>query len=515
GCGDDVVRTVSMSPASDQGRLVNFNFTARNTWIFNRWQINYEGIFRANWVISKAQELPSSQINILDEDQFLPIIVGEAKFLRALFYFNLVKAYGGVPIKPERIVVEGNSDNTIQPRSTREEVYDYIERDLREALIMVNDRFNGDNFQEGKIDKGAVATLLLKVLAYQAEAGVRHVKCEQARFVAAYLVERTRPTLREVLNFEQNYENEINPETWAEVKARLSLRFDTDSTLSEEAVREQELGQLLESARLYDASFPYESMWTDRGEFHSGSIFEVAHLELRETAYSVGTSWDNELGRNGSAGVLQPNNYWRDAVLNDPRAAYIFAQGGAPTQEYLCGEQEGSLSGVQPDPVKSYALKWFQPSCERPTSGSSNSGRNYRLFRYAEVLLFYAEALNELGDRAGSLAQLIPLLERANRIDSRFSDGIRRNIDGIQVDSYENVRDLIWQERRYELAFEFDRFWDIVRQGRAQEFMRAYNSGAAGFGPLWQKNFVAGINEIFPIPQQEIDISNGVVTQNP
>lgn len=515
GCGDDVIRTVSMSPSSDEGRLVQFNITARNEWIFNRWQINYEGIFRANWVISKAAELPQSQINILDEDQFLPIIVGEAKFLRALYYFNLVKAYGGVPIKPERITVDGNTDNTIQPRSTVEEVYEYIERDLREALIMVNDRYNQDNFQEGKVDKGAVAALLLKVLAYQAQPGVTHPKWLQAKDIAEYLVTRRRLTYEEVLSYSQNYENELNPETWEELKSRLFIRFDTDPDLSEEARQELELARLVESAKVYSTDHPYEQIWLDNGEFHPGSIFEVGHIELRETAYSVGTSWDNELGRNASAGKLQPNNFWRDAVLSDPRAAYIFAQGGARTQEYLCGQGEGSLSGIQPDPIKSYSLKWFVPSCERPTSGGSNSGRNFRILRYGEVLLFYAEALNELGERQPALEQIVPLLERANRIDNRFSDGINRNISAIQVDSYENVRDLIWRERRMELCFEFDRFWDIVRQGRAEEFMRAYNSGAAGFGPLWFKDFQPGINEIFPIPQQEIDISNGLVTQNP
>ena len=66
------------------------------------------------------------------------------------------------------------------------------------------------------------------------------------------------------------------------------------------------------------------------------------------------------------------------------------------------------------------------------------------------------------------------------------------------------MRNAIWQERRVELAMEHDRFWDLVRQGRAAQVLQA-----AG------KNFVAGKHELMPIPQTQIDVSGGVLTQNP
>lgn len=508
GCGDDVLRTASLSPSSEEGLLIHFNFTPRNSWIRNRWEINYQGIFRANWVISKALELPSDQINILDEQAFLPIIVGQAKFLRALFYFNLVKTYGGVPIKPERININGNQDNTVQPRSTVEEVYQYIERDLREALIAVDDRYDQDNFQEGKADKGAVAALLMKVLAYQARSSVKDPKWQEVREMGEYLVDRRRLTYREILRYETLYDNEKNPETWSDIKERLGLRFAGGTT------DEEQLANLAENSRVYSLNFPYELMWIDQGEFHPGSIFEVGHFELRETNYSVGTAWDNNLGRGSTAGWLQPGVYFRNKALSDPRAAFVFATGSQTNLDYVCN-QEGVISGAQPDPFKSYCIKWYQPSCQRPTSGSANSGRNFRMMRYGEVKLFFAEALNELGDRQTAINQIRDLWERANRIGARFNDGRFRNTDNLRLDTYENIRDLIWEERRLELAFEFDRFWDIVRQGKAAKFMAFYNSDAAAFGSLWSKNFTPGINEIFPIPQDEIDLSNGIVLQNP
>ena len=77
---------------------------------------------------------------------------------------------------------------------------------------------------------------------------------------------------------------------------------------------------------------------------------------------------------------------------------------------------------------------------------------------------------------------------------------------------YGYLRDQIWKERRMELAFEWDRFWDIVRSGRAKECLADLANSRSNKRGLY---FRKGVNEIFPIPQNEIDISNGIVTQNP
>ena len=62
----------------------------------------------------------------------------------------------------------------------------------------------------------------------------------------------------------------------------------------------------------------------------------------------------------------------------------------------------------------------------------------------------------------------------------------------------------VWNERRWELAFEHDRYFDLVRQGRAATVLQSLG-----------KPFVIGKHELFPIPQQQIDLSNGILTQNP
>ena len=121
-------------------------------------------------------------------------------------------------------------------------------------------------------------------------------------------------------------------------------------------------------------------------------------------------------------------------------------------------------------------------------SGSKDTKpKNIRLMRYAEILLMNAEAAFNLG-KTGEALTLV------NKV---------RNRAGLPSLMTVTIMD-IWHERRVELAMEQDRFFDLVRQGRAGQVLRA-----AG------KPFVDGKNEIFPIPQAEIDLSGGKLIQNP
>ncbi len=113
------------------------------------------------------------------------------------------------------------------------------------------------------------------------------------------------------------------------------------------------------------------------------------------------------------------------------------------------------------------------------------SNKNVRILRYAEVLLMNAEAALKVGGDAKT-----PLNEVRERA----------GLEGLNTVTLMDV----WKERRWELAFEHDRFFDLVRQGRAGEVLRAHG-----------KNFVDGKHELFPIPQAQIDLSKGQLTQNP
>jgi len=113
------------------------------------------------------------------------------------------------------------------------------------------------------------------------------------------------------------------------------------------------------------------------------------------------------------------------------------------------------------------------------------TGKNIRILRYAEVLLMNAEAASQLGgDVSGPLNQV------------RNRAGLESIINPSQFD--------VWNERRWELAFEHDRYFDLVRQGRAETVLQSLGIP-----------FVAGKHELFPIPNVQIDLSEGILQQNP
>lgn len=116
----------------------------------------------------------------------------------------------------------------------------------------------------------------------------------------------------------------------------------------------------------------------------------------------------------------------------------------------------------------------------------------------------FAEALNECGNGAEALEQLNSYKAVVNELNNSSS----LYIGG----GYGYLRDQIWKERRIEFSYEWERFWDIVRQGRAASALKTFSTMRPNKRGLY---FREGVNEIFPIPQTEVDISNGVVTQNP
>lgn len=117
---------------------------------------------------------------------------------------------------------------------------------------------------------------------------------------------------------------------------------------------------------------------------------------------------------------------------------------------------------------------------------------NIRYLRYAEVLLIKAEAMNELGQTSAAITSLNEVRQRAG-------------IGNTPAVSQADVRADIWKQRRLELAFEHDRWFDLVRTGQAQAAMAADGG----------KVFKVGTHEVFPLPQDFISEAGGLSSQNP
>ncbi|HQB27485.1 MAG TPA: RagB/SusD family nutrient uptake outer membrane protein [Paludibacter sp.] len=486
-CADDVWGG-DEGLGSQMGQLVHFRFNTSNEWIRNRYDINYKGIHRANQVIANVNRV---KLSIYDYNSYREIreILGQAKFLRALYYFNLVKTYGGVPIRQETETV----DNLVIPRSTAEEVYAYIEKDLREAAIMLPARYVGND--AGKADEGAAVALLMKVLMYQAIPGEKSEKWEEIVRLGEFFVDGTPLTFGEILKFDNTVE------TWEALRKRLWFQpqeeiqpsdpYETDNTL----LNPLHNAYSIEYKDYYGNSISYVEQFFQIGEFCKGSVFEVVFKE----------SADGSGGDENEGTPIYTNHYstspqiWStDAIIQE-----IFSSDAR--RSFMIGHQQYAPDGeiAQTGPGRHFSLKWYTPIKDRPQYGGDN-GKNRRLIRYAEVILMYAEALNECGKGDLALIKLNFLKSQANKID---------NSSNLYVGGgYGYMRDQIWKERRIELCYEWDRFFDLVRQGRAAEVIKIYGAKRANKRGYY---FRKGINELFPIPQSEIDISNGIVVQNP
>jgi hypothetical protein len=142
-----------------------------------------------------------------------------------------------------------------------------------------------------------------------------------------------------------------------------------------------------------------------------------------------------------------------------------------------------------------YNQKSYVPFSLYVSGFNEGCQQNKIVIRYADVLLMNAEANNELGN---SPAALVPL----EQVRARARGNNAAILPKVTTADQAALRTAIYNERRVEFAMEFDRYFDVIRQGR----------GAAVFG---SRGWKAGKNEVWPIPQNEIDISGGALTQNP
>ncbi|HLX94063.1 MAG TPA: RagB/SusD family nutrient uptake outer membrane protein, partial [Puia sp.] len=270
----------------------------------------------------------------------------------------------------------------------------------------------------------------------------------------------------------------------------------------------------------------YSILWRQAGDNCAESVFEVETGIYGSADYGIpgyveyqGARQDNGMGTPftpwNNPGFDQPSGddgYGFDAPSTSLQAAYdsgdlrqaatiINLPASSPPDTLFDGFVVPTMAGISARyNYKAYhseilpggSLGVTLKQIEVYIANRSLCQKNLHILRYAEVLLLDAEAANELGNSGTAIADLNQVRARA---------GLPPTTASAQSD----LRLAIWNERHVELAMEHDRFWDIVRQGRAAQLMIA--SG--------KTNFVAGVNELLPIPSTEIAVSGGSLTQNP
>lgn len=156
-CSDEAFKGNSIEgDQRDFGNLANFNINSNNEWLEFKWLYTYATISRCNLVIDKVPDSPASEEN---KKRF----VAEAKFLRAFSYFELVKNFGGVPL----VLKEISAGDGVVKRSTEEDVYAQIEKDLEEAAAALPLKSEQAAGAIGRATRGAAHAFLAKAFVYQ------------------------------------------------------------------------------------------------------------------------------------------------------------------------------------------------------------------------------------------------------------------------------------------------------------------------------------------------------------
>lgn len=236
----------------------------------------------------------------------------------------------------------------------------------------------------------------------------------------------------------------------------------------------------------------YAELFREFAENSSESLFEVQAAAYEEGGGS--TQYNQVQGVRGT-----PNLGWG---FNRPSDNLVTSyEPGDPRREatiLYVGEVLPDGSTVVQDNEALFNERYNQKAWVGSHPGFQENGPgNIRILRYADVLLMAAEALNENDKPEEALIYLNMVRERA-RGGNNF---ILPNVTETNKDA---LRQRIWRERRSELAMEQHRWFDLLRQQRAAEVMQGVD-----------KEFVVGKHELLPIPQSEIDLSGGVLTQNP
>lgn len=404
------------------GPYDNFDITTTQDGLDRWWATLYLGIKRANVVIEKV---PGIEMDAVLKNRY----IGEARFLRGLFYFDLVRAWGGVP----KITVV--TPPLKLARSSKEEIYSLILEDLLYAADHLTEKSEQPLTDYGRATKGAAKALLAKVFLYQ-----------------------------------QDF---VNAEKYA-LEVIVSDEYDLEPVFA-------------------DANGV-------NGEQGIESVFEIGALGV-EGGDGPGNQYANTQGVRGS-----PNRGWGfNRPTMDLRNSF---ETGDPRLEATIIDLGEILDGIEimgdgttPDETRDNEDNVIEVECynQKVWVPGDNTitqyAHNRRLIRYADVLLMAAEALNENNKSAQALQYLNLVRERARQGNTSI-------LPDITETGKDALRDIIIRERRSELAMEGHRFWDLVRTGKAP----------AVLGPL---GFAEGKNELLPIPQNEIDISQGTLNQNP
>jgi len=397
------------------------------------WKDCYQGIGRTNTFLDKIG-------GVTMDDDLRNRMIGEAKFLRAFYYLNLVDKYAGVPLITETPNAETQA---FLPRDTKEAVVTQIVKDLTDAAPLLPNSYSGSDL--GRVTKGAALALKARILLYNerwAEAA------ESAKGVMDLGVYSLFDDYRRFFMESNKHNSEVI--------------FNVESSLPDyETTYDQTIFRLNRPAPLKELVDKY--LMTDGKSIKESSL------------YSADKPYENR----------------------DPRLLYSITCIGYPYNGKLITKEDVMTTGFGMKKYTSYEDDVNIPLVER-------SAFNYILIRYAEVLLTYAEAQNEVNGPDQSVYDAI------NQVRKREGVNMPEVEKGL---SKEQMREVIRLERRIELALEGLYYSDILRWRTAEK----ENNGAMHNSEnveVVKRSFRVDRDYLWPIPHNQT-VLNPNLTQNP
>ena len=469
------------------------------------WENFYAAISRANAALRSLNELKDENFT---PSSLRKVRIAEARFLRAHSHFVLKQIFKNIPFIDETL---SNEDilKTKNNQLTNDQLWNKIGDDFKYAM----DNLPESQPEVGRVNKYAATAYLAKLRLYQAYeqdathkvTGINAARLNEVVTLTQSVIAsgkyRLQPDFAE--NFLDGFDN--GPESVFAVQFSISdgtsagrLSFVTGLNYPTGASQYGCCGFHQPSQNLVNA---FATDASGLPKFNTFNNAELSAADITPTGVTVDPRIDHTVGMDG-----HPYKYRNDA-------AYIFKNSWV---------RDPGVYGFFQSMKEQQAADC---SCYKKLGPFMGTSKNIDIIRYADVLLWQAEAYIELGqqDKAMPLINQIRARAAASTGRLKFADGTPPSnykiaqYDGVNLSwTQANARMALQWERRLEFAMESPRFFDLVRWGIAEPTLNAYltkEKSRRAF--LGSAKFTAGRDEYFPIPQREIDFTKGLYVQNP
>ncbi|WP_316812171.1 RagB/SusD family nutrient uptake outer membrane protein [Pedobacter heparinus] len=425
--------------------------------IKDQWTTPYTNIRRVNLFLKNLPNTPLSA-------PLKKRMEGEARFLRTWYYENLIKSFGGVPLLADTVFSDINTNIDV-PRNSYEDCVNYLvsELDACEKLLPAPDQYEERDY--GRVTKGACLALKSRVLLY----------------AASPLFNGGMATLQ--YRNQENLQERIKAAGYPTAD---NTRWQRAADAAKAVMNSGYYQLVLDNTKPGNGFY---SMFLTRK--NSEYIFfanQPPNIDI-EQYYNPPSRSGGYYGyptqnfvncfpmKNGKSISDQGSGYNKDNpyVNRDPRFAYtIMYNGSKYSNKTAALEDVWTYDGAPQDGYNVMTVTGYycRKMCDEKTSNANkvNTPRGLPLLRYGEIVLNYAEAINEAGNPSEAYTALKEIRERAG-IDAG-TDGMYGLKSGMIK---EELREVIRNERRIELSFEDHRFFDVRRWMIGMTVLNGFN----------------------------------------